>query len=152
LLISKQGLRNRQRIGFLGGHGNAIVDHASAAFKPQLALSGAILLALLVGDGIFLALKWLFRREKVIASLEHSAWSSVRIRRFHQIFFPSPGCVAEDLTFERDSDGRTTQLASVHTLTCHASWTTILVLTHRVKELRMEGLHVYIPAHVPPPS
>jgi hypothetical protein len=121
------------------------------SFKRQLALSGAIVLALLVGDGIFLVLKWPFKREKVIASLEHSAWSRVRIKRFHQIFFPSPGYVGEDLTFERDSDGHATQLASVHTLKCYASWSTILVLTHRVKELRMEGLHVYIPARVPPP-
>ncbi len=120
-------------------------------FRRHLALSGAILLALLIADGILLGLKWPFKREKIIASLEHFSWSRVRIRRFHQTFFPFPGYVAEELTFERDSDGHTTQLASVRVLRCQASWPTILVLTHRVKELRVEGLHVYIPPQVPKP-
>lgn len=151
LLIPKQPFRNRRRIGFVGGHRNAIVGQRRPVFKRQLALSGAILLLLLVGDGAFLALNWPFKREKVIASLEHSAWSRVRIKRFHQVFFPSPGYVAEDVTFERDSDGPMTQLASAHALRCYASWSTIIVLTHRVKDLRIEGLHVYIPARVPPP-
>jgi hypothetical protein len=122
-----------------------------ATLRRYAALSGTILVALVICDGIFLAVKWPFRREKVITSLEHFSWSRVRVGRFHQTFFPSPGYIAEDLAFTRDSDGHMTQLASVRTVRCEATWLALITLTNRVKELRIEGLHVYIPAHVPRP-
>ncbi len=126
-----------------------IKDHAT--FRRYIVLSGAILVALVLCAGIFLAVKWPFRREKVITSLEHFSWSRVRVGRFRQTFFPSPGYIAQDLAFMRNSDGHMTQLASVRTVRCEATWLALITLTHRVKELRIEGLHVYIPAHLPRP-
>ncbi len=110
-------------------------------------LQGAVLLCgLLVVDFIFLAVRWPFTREKVIVSLEQASLSKVQIGKFDKTFFPHAGYVAEDVTFARN----TTQLASAHAIRCRTSWFAVVSLTHRVKLLRIEGLHVDIPAHVPP--
>lgn len=116
-----------------------------------LAIAAIVFFCLLCGETVLLAIKWPFTREKTITSLERFSSSRVRAGAFNMTFFPHPGYVVEDLTFSRTAKAGSTRLASVHTLRCSGSWFAVISLTHRVSQLRIEGLHVEIPAPVPPP-
>ncbi len=127
---------------FIKGHGS---------LKRHLLRGAVILVGLFVVDCIFLAFKWPFTRTEVVTSLERFSASKVQMGQFHKTFFLHPGYVAENVTFARDSNGNATQLASVRGIDCRASWLALISLTHRVHQLRIEGLRVNIPAPVPAP-
>jgi hypothetical protein len=116
-----------------------------------LAWNAAVLLGLLFVTGVILAVRWPFTQEELVRTLEHLSSSEVRVGSFRQTFFPNPGYVAGDITFLRRSNAAFVELASVKRLECRASWMTMLTLTRRAKEMRIELLRVYIPAPVPPP-
>ncbi|MGI9070879.1 MAG: hypothetical protein ACR2JB_06035 [Bryobacteraceae bacterium] len=112
---------------------------------------GAVLAALFVIVGILLATHWPFTRQATIYSLERVSSSEVHMGRFRKIFFPHPGYVIENLSLTRQSGPGTPSLVSVRRMTCRGSWFAVLSFTHRVKQMHLKGLHVYIPAHIPPP-
>lgn len=60
-----------------------------------------VVIALAVGCSLF-ALHWPFARSAFTRSLEQDSESRVQIGSFRQTYFPSPGCVAENVVFERD--------------------------------------------------
>jgi hypothetical protein len=111
----------------------------------------ACLLIFLGTVAIVLALKWPFTQANLIRDMEHFSSSEVKVKQFHAIYLPHPGYVAEGLTFSRRSDGRPVEMASVKKLQCIASWPSIIFFQHRVKQFRIDGLHVSIPAPVPAP-
>ena len=115
-----------------------------------LILTGIVVLVVLCGDGLLLALKWPFTNKETITSLEHFSSSRVRIGNFRKTFFPRPGYIAENVSFVREAGGGTVQLASVQQLSCFATWAAVVSLTHRIDEMRFSGLHVFVPAQVPP--
>jgi hypothetical protein len=96
-----------------------------------------------------LAIWWPFTREATIRSLEQVSFSEVRIGRFQKSFFP-PGYIAQDVTFRRDNAANTRPLARIGKITCRGSWLALLTFTHRISRMELEGVLVYIPAHVPP--
>jgi hypothetical protein len=115
------------------------------------ALSMAILLGVLLIVAVILALGWPFTRGKLIRSLEHFSSSEVQVGGFHRIYFPCPGYAANRLIFSRRSGAGSIQLASIDQLECRASWTSVLSFTHLVKDMRIGGLRVEVPAAVPRP-
>jgi hypothetical protein len=106
---------------------------------------GALLLAL----AVTLILKWPFKHESTVHSLEHFTASLVQIETFDRVYIPHPGYVATHVTFSRRTKSGSTQLASVERLECKGSWLSMLTLTHHIEELNIQGLHVKIPAKVP---
>jgi hypothetical protein len=63
----------------------------------------ASLAALLAIGGSVLALHWPFTRAAIIQSLEQDSQSRVAIGSFQQTYFPHPGCILQNLVFERDA-------------------------------------------------
>ncbi len=63
----------------------------------------ACVVAVFVAGGIVMALKWPFTRAAFTRSLEQDSQGRVEIGSFRQTFFPHPGCVAEQVVLERDS-------------------------------------------------
>ncbi len=126
----------------------AAVHHSR--FSHGLTGTLIVLLGLLCLVLAILALRWPFTREATIRSLEQVSASDVKIDRFDKSFFPRPGYIAEGVTFSRDSAVNSRPLASIGKLTCRASWFALLTFTHRIRRMDLEGVHVYIPAHVPP--
>jgi hypothetical protein len=63
-------------------------------------------------------------------------------------FFPSPGSVLDDATFERD--GAKAPLAHMRQLSVRGSWMAVLTLQHHLAEMQPEDLHVSIPENIPP--
>jgi hypothetical protein len=121
--------------------------HALRGRPAQLVLGS--LLTVLVTVGIVLAFNWPFTEAKFIRDLEHFSSCEVRVQRFHEIYLPHPGYIAEGVTFFRRSNGRAVEMSSVRKLECIASWAPIIFFQHRVSNFRLEGLHVLIPAPVP---
>ncbi|HEX4169703.1 MAG TPA: hypothetical protein VHZ55_29925, partial [Bryobacteraceae bacterium] len=67
---------------------------------------GILLIVLLILTGvelITLAIKWPFTRRESVVSLEQVSETDVQIGKFHMLFVPHPGYIAQDVTFRRDS-------------------------------------------------
>jgi hypothetical protein len=114
-----------------------------------LTISGIVLVALLGAVLVILAIWWPFTRDATMRSLEEVSFSEVKIGRFQKSFFP-PGYIAQDLTFRRDNTANTRPLARIGKITCRGSWLALLTFTHRITRMDLEGVVVYIPAHLPP--
>ena len=118
----------------------------------QHAKIAARILAIVVFGALgVLAVKWPFTRTATIQSLERVSLTDVRIEEFHKTFFPRPGYVASNVTFVRDSSGRTPPLAKIRKATCHTSWFMLISFTHRINRMELEGLQVFIPRRIPAP-
>jgi hypothetical protein len=61
------------------------------------------LAVLLLVAALMLAFNWPFTRGAVISSLEQDSQAHVQIGAFRETYFPHPGCIAENVTFERGS-------------------------------------------------
>jgi hypothetical protein len=87
-----------------------------------------------------LVAKWPFTRGKIIADLQNAVHGTVEIGKFHQTFFPYPGCVAEDVTFKpHNVDGKISPI-TVRTLTIQSSYRGLF--SKHVAVLRMDGVHM----------
>jgi autotransporter translocation and assembly factor TamB len=116
-------------------------------FRRALTIGGIILGAVLAVDGVIVTTHWPFSRQAATLALERASGSRVRFGQFDPAFFPRPGYTAKEVTFERSGP----PLATIHTIRCMTSWPMLLSLTHRVQHMQLEGVHVQIPAHAPPP-
>ncbi len=63
----------------------------------------ACVAVLLVVGATVLALHWPFTRAALMRSLEQDSQGQVKIGSFQETYFPHPGAVANDVTFERDA-------------------------------------------------
>jgi hypothetical protein len=110
---------------------------------------GAVVLSVLFsGVLLVLAVKWPFAREATIRSLERVSASEVQIINFQKTFFPSPGYIAQDVTFKRPGSP---PIATIGKIKCKATWAAMLSFTHRISRMDLDSVQVYIPAHMPPP-
>src|SRR4051794_36991557 len=120
----------------------------SSTKRAWLRVATLVLLAIFTGEAVFLYIKWPFTSEGVARSLHGASASRVRFARFQPTFFPHPGCVAHEVTFERGSH----TLASARKLTITGSWAALLTLQHYVSRIEPEGARMHIPAEMPPPE
>jgi hypothetical protein len=123
------------------------IDHLPGAHK-----SGAkkwVLLALLVAAaiviaaGTVLAVKWPFTRERVIRQLQQATATTVQMGRFRAVYFPHPGCVAEQVTFWGKPDS-SQPLMWIRTLTIRGSF--FGLFTRHVSLVKAAGAHIALPA------
>ena len=106
-----------------------------------------ICLAIVAALG-FGVVNWTFTKQRIVESLGASTGSTVRIGRFRRTFFPSPGCVIDNVSFGR---GSATQLAKADRITIQSTWGALATFSRQVRLLRTEGLYVRVPHEVPPP-
>lgn len=117
-------------------------DHPSTLFTRKKVLAGgAIVVVLLVFGLVLLALRWPFRQSAIVAALEEAGGGKVEIGSFEQIYFPSPGCTADHVTYRLGPD---TRLATVDKLTIQSNL--LSLLTKHISLIRADGLHVFVPA------
>lgn len=122
--------------------------HRPLHFRRALAIGGIIVAALLAVDGVIVGTQWPFSRRAAALALERASGSQVTLGHFNPAFFPRPGYVAENASFQRNS---APPLATIRVIRCMTSWPMLLTLTHRVEHMQLEGVQVHIPARVPPP-
>ena len=91
---------------------------------------------------IVVATHWPFTKASVISGLEEKFGSHVTFRTFHATFF-TPGCVAEGVTFRRNSEAGVTPVATAARLTIEGSYAGFFLIPKRIPHVKVEGLHVF---------
>lgn len=123
------------------------IDHPPATrahhAKKWLLIALLVLGAILLAAGVLLALKWPFTRQRVTQRLQRATATSVHIGRFKALYFPHPGCVAEELTF-RAPRNPAQPLMTIRTLTIRSSF--FGLFTRHISLVRAEGAQIALPA------
>jgi len=103
------------------------------------------LLALIVigGAAVLLLSRWPFTHDVVVKALQEKFSSTVEAKAFHGTYFP-PGCIAEGVTFRRNSDRGNPPIATIEKLTIQGAYWEFFRTPKRVRLVRVEGLRVFV--------
>jgi hypothetical protein len=88
---------------------------------------------------------WPYRYRNVKPLLETVFASQITIGKYHRIYFPHPGFVADGLTLRRNSAQSLPPIGSTRQLIVQGTWLDLLLLRHRIRLVDVEGLHIVIP-------
>ncbi len=127
------------------------IAQSSRTKRPSrrwLGIGGGVTGAVVATCGILLAANWPFNEALVIEHLQNASLSAVGAQHFQRTFFPHPGCVLENVEYKRRPGSRH-PLITIRRLTVEGTWTALFSLQRYVKEMRAEGLSIYIPSPVP---
>ena len=123
---------------------NPAVHQSSPKFsrgKRVIIILAAVAICVATGLAILWSRVWPFTEKAVVEDLAEASDSTVTIRGSHLTYFPSPGCILEDVEFHHGPDKWT--LITIDKLTIEGSYSGIL--TKQVPRIRAEGGHVFIP-------
>lgn len=119
-----------------------------AAPRHRKAIVIAIIVVVCMVVGLIVAwMKWPFTQDNITQSLAQQAGSTVKIGHFREVFFPHPGCVADNIVFHRSVGSGPTFLV-IHKLTVIGSYHGLLA--DHLSTVRMDGLHMIILRPQPP--
>ena len=122
-------------------------NNSSRPFRRRTVVVLCLFALIAVAEVVLLSWKWPFTASRLAESLGRSTGSTIHIGNLHTMYFPHPGCIAENVTVER---GANTVLAKANRIVVRSSWTALLTFHKRVELFRIEGLQVRIPDDVPP--
>ena len=117
---------------------------AKTPFNRRIRLQIALLVPLLlvVVVAIVLNREWPFTRSAIAQALQQQSGGAVQIGSFHQFYLPSPGCVAENISFRRSGDVNRQPFLTVQKLTVVGSYPGLL--TNHVSTIRADGLRAIV--------
>jgi hypothetical protein len=95
------------------------------------------------GAAVLLLSRWPFTRDIVVRALQKKFSSMVEVKAFHGTYFP-PGCVAEGVTFRRNSDRDDPPIATIEKLTIQGAYWEFFRSPKRVRRVRIEGLRMFV--------
>lgn len=104
-----------------------------------------IVLALAGGLAYVLNQHWPFRYRNVKPLLENVFASKITIGKYHRIYFPNPGFVADGITLRRNTAPDLAPVGSVDHVRVEGTWLDLLLLRRRIRRVEADGLHVVIP-------
>jgi hypothetical protein len=108
--------------------------------KKWFLIAVIVLAAIVVAAAVLFAMKWPFTQARVIERLQQATATTVQIGSFQQAYFPHPGCVAKQVTFQQGSH----PLMTIQTLTVRGSF--FGLFTRHVALIRADGTHIALPA------
>jgi len=108
-------------------------------------VAGAAVLVVVGGFGWVVNAKWPYRYKKVKPMLENVFASHITIEKYHRIYFPNPGFVADGITLRRNSAPHLPPVGSIEHVRVEGRWMDLLLLRNRVKRVEADGLHVVLP-------
>ena len=95
---------------------------------------------------IIVAIKSPFTQLKVSESLENIVRSKVSFGKFRTVYFPHPGCVAENITFVRSPDiPGAAPLVTVQRMTLEARYVDLIARPGYIARILLNGLYVHVP-------
>jgi hypothetical protein len=110
--------------------------------KRWFLLGLIVLAAVVLAAAVLLAVKWPFTQARVIERLQQATATTVQIDSFKEEYFPHPGCVAKQITFQQK--GGHQPLMTIQTLTIGGSF--FGLFTKHVALVRADGTHIALPA------
>ena len=105
-------------------------------------ISGLLALVVTGCAAVLVASRWPFTRDTIVRTLQENFSSTVGLKTFHGTYF-TPGCVAEGLTFRRNSDRNALPIATIEKLTIQGAYWEVFSTPKRVRRVRVEGLHIF---------
>jgi len=104
---------------------------------------GGLLALVVIGCAAMLvASRWPFTRDTVVRTLQEEFSSKVELKAFHGTYF-TPGCVAEGVTFRRNSDPNAPPIATIEKLTIQGAYWEVFSTPKRLRRVKVEGLHIF---------
>lgn len=95
---------------------------------------------------IVVAIKSPFAQGKVAQGLEETVRAKVSFGKFRMIYFPHPGCVAENVTFTREGGAADIPpLVTVQELEIEAHYADLIVRPGYIALVKLNGLRVQVP-------
>jgi hypothetical protein len=105
---------------------------------------GGLLALVAIGTAVVLVSShWPFARDTIVSALQERFSSAVVLKTFHGTYF-TPGCVAEGVTFRRNSDRNAPPIATIAKLTIQGSYWGLFSTPKRVRRVKVEGLHIFV--------
>ena len=105
---------------------------------------GTVLALVVIGGAAMLLLsRWPFTRGAVVSALQQKFSSAVEVKAFRGTYFP-PGCIAEGVTFRRNSDPDDPPIATIEKLTIQGAFWEFFRSPKRVRRVRIEGLRMFL--------
>ena len=113
--------------------------------NSKIIVSAGLAVALvLIAAFVFVGWHWPFRRDAVLQELEKASQSKVGVDHFHATYFPSPGCVLENVRFQHNPAAGSPPLITIQRLRIESSF--FGLFAKRLRRISAEGLHLLIPA------
>ena len=105
--------------------------------------AAATLAAISCGVVILVAIRSPFTQARVVQGLESIVHSKVTIGKFHKVYFPHVGCVAENVTFAGTaSTGDSTRLGTIQKMAIEARYADLIARPDYIARIVLDGLHV----------
>ncbi len=112
--------------------------------RPGKPILIAIVTLAVLGVTVFIFSRhWPFAKTPILRDLREASDSQVKVRAFHETYFPSPGCILEGVVFDR-SPKEAKPLITIEKLTIQGSY--LDMLANRVRRITADGMRVLIPA------
>ncbi|MGA8595661.1 MAG: AsmA-like C-terminal region-containing protein [Bryobacteraceae bacterium] len=97
---------------------------------------------------IIFSIYWPFTKQDVIDTLQERSLRTVTIGQFRRTYFP-PGCIAEQIRFLRFRHKDQPPLITIRKLTISNTYPMLFTFQHRIGTVRVDGLHLTVPAKEP---
>ena len=95
---------------------------------------------------IVVAIKSPFTQQRVELGLEDAVRGKASFGEFHMVYFPNPGCVAENVTFAGSSStGETAPLISIQKMEIEARYADLILRPGYIARVVLNGLRVHAP-------
>ncbi len=97
---------------------------------------------------IVFSIYWPFTKQAVIDALQDRSLRSVTIGRFRKTYFP-PGFIAEQVSFLHIQHKGKPPLLTINRLSAETNYPKLLTFQWKLETVRVDGLHVMVPAKEP---
>ncbi len=108
--------------------------------------AAAAVVAIACAVVVVVAIKSPFTQGRVAQGLENAVRAKVTFGKFRMVYFPNPGCVAENVTFAGASDtGGATPLVTIQKLEIEARYADLIVRPGYIARVVLSGLYIHAP-------
>jgi hypothetical protein len=118
------------------------------SFRRPWVIFACIAVAIAAFYSIIFSIYWPFTKQDLIDTLQERSARTVTVGRFRRTYFP-PGCIAEQIRFLRFRHKDRPPLMTIQRLTVSNTYPMLLTFQHRIGTVRIEGLHLTVPAKEP---
>ena len=85
-----------------------------------------------------------YSQKNIVQSLQETFPSAITIDRFQRVYFPYPGCKAENIKFRSFyAPQGSPPIVTIHEFTIQGNYANLLFRPHHISKVILDGLHIY---------